>query len=38
VAFEEIHRRIPHYEIDPELGFKRHLGGVNGVEQLNLRW
>jgi cytochrome P450 len=38
VAFEEIHRRIPDYEIDPELGYKRHLGGVNGVEHLNLRW
>jgi hypothetical protein len=38
VAFEEIHRRIPYYEIDPEHGYKRHLGSVNGVEHLHLRW
>jgi cytochrome P450 len=38
VAFEEFHRRIPNYEIDPELGYKRHLTAVNGVEYLYLRW
>jgi cytochrome P450 len=38
VAFEELHRRIPNYEIDPELGYKRHLTAVNGVEYLHLRW
>lgn len=36
VAFEELHRRIPDYRIDPELPPIRHVGLVTGVEQLGL--
>lgn len=38
VAFEELHRRIPNYRLDPERPFARHLSTVNGVQQLHIVW
>ena len=38
VAFEEFHRRIPDYELDPDRPYKRHFSTVNGVEHLHIRW
>jgi cytochrome P450 len=36
IAFEELHRRLPTYRLDPERPPVRHLGTVNGVSELRL--
>jgi cytochrome P450 len=36
VALEELHRRLPTYELDPNQPPVRHLGSVNGFRELQL--
>lgn len=38
VALEELHRRLPVYRLDPDHPPVRHLGVVNGVTELQLRF
>jgi cytochrome P450 len=38
IAFEELHRRVPNYRLDPDHPPVRHLSTVNGVEHIHLRW
>jgi len=38
IAFEELHRRVPNYRLDPDRPPVRHVGAVNGVEHVHLVW
>jgi cytochrome P450 len=38
VAFEELHRRLPRYTLDPDRPPIHHLGVVNGVRELHIRY
>ena len=37
-AFEEIHRRMPDYELQPDVEIRFHGAGVMGADNLPLRW
>jgi cytochrome P450 len=37
-AFEEIHRRMPDYELQPGVKVRFHGAGVLGADNLPLRW
>lgn len=38
IAFEELHKRVPNYRLDPAHPPARHIGAVNGVEHVHLVW
>jgi cytochrome P450 len=37
-ALERWHRRIPDYELDPDVAIREHHGGLIGLDNLPLRW
>jgi cytochrome P450 len=38
IALEELHRRLPTFQLAPERPPVRHLGAVSGVNELHIRW